>query len=225
MGSQNELTQIREVFQIPDSILIRTLPIAKIPPSSIAASGERFTMGDMINIVDAPLYLSEIGTPVYTNIELLSETYETNVRGRFLTTPQMRFDAILLTVSQAKKIVKTEIQGRNGSVKEYIGDDDYQIQINGVITGNNGHYPAEKVSQLKQILNAPVAIPIASTYLNNLGIHVIVVDSYQLDQDAGGYSYQKFSISCMSDTPQELRFGNVALPPAPVITPIDLRLP
>ena len=225
MGSQNELTQIREAFQIPDSILIRTLPITKIFPSNIGSTQEKFSIPNMYNIVDPSLYLSEIGTPVYTNIELLSETYETNVKGKFISTPQLRFDAILLTVSQAKKIIKTEIQGRNGSVKEYIGDDDYQVQINGVITGSNGHYPLERVSQLKQILDAPVAIPIASTYLNNLGIHSLVVESYQLDQDAGGYSYQKFSISCISDTPQELRLGNVALPPASAITPIDLRLP
>ena len=208
MGSQNELLQIREAFQIPDSIIIRTLPFDKILSSHIGTPEQKFEI-NQYNYSDKPLYLSELGTPVYTNIEFLTETYETAVKGKFLTTPRMRFDAVLLTVSQAKKIVKTEIQGRNGSVKEYIGLDDYQVQINGVITGPNGHYPIQTVSFLKQILDAPVPIPIASTYLNNLGIHTIVIESYELAQDAGGYSYQKFSISCSSDTPQEIRLSNV----------------
>ena len=208
MGSQNELSQIREAFQIPESIIIRTLPITKIFPAKIGASEHKFDINQS-NYSDKSLYNSELGTPVYTNIEFLPDTYETSIKGKFLTTPQMRFDAILLTVTQAKKIIKTEIQGRNGTVKEYIGRDDFQVQINGVITGPNGHYPIETVSFLKQILDAPIPIPVASTYLNNLGIHLLVVESYELAQEAGGYSYQTFSISCSSDIPQEIRLTNV----------------
>ena len=208
MGSQNELSQIREAFQIPESIIIRTLPITKIFPAKIGASEHKFDINQS-NYQDKFLYSSELNTPVYTNIEFLPDTYETSIKGKFLTTPQMRFDAILLTVTQAKKIIKTEIQGRNGTVKEYLGLDDFQVQINGVITGPNGHYPIETVSFLKQILDAPIPIPVASTYLNNLGIHLLVVESYELAQEAGGYSYQTFSISCSSDVPQELRLSNV----------------
>ena len=207
MGSQNELIQIREAFQIPESIIIRTLPITKIFPSNIGSSQQKFDV-NQYNYQDKPLYNSELNTPVYTNIEFLPDTYETNTKGKFLTTPQMRFDAILLTVSQAKKIIKTEIQGRNGTVKEYIGMDDFHVQINGIITGPNGHYPIETVSFLKQILDAPIPIPVASTYLNNLGIHSLVIDSYDLAQEAGGYSYQTFSISCISDIQQEIRLTN-----------------
>ena len=207
MGSQNELTQIRDAFQIPESIVIRTLPITKIFPTAIGSTQQKFDV-NQYNYQDKALYNSELNTPVYTNIEFLPDTYETNVKGKFLTTPQMRFDAILLTVSQAKKIIKTEIQGRDGTVKEYIGRDDFQVQINGIITGPNGHYPIETVAFLKRILDAPIPIPVASTYLNNLGIHSLVVDSYDLAQEAGGYSYQTFTISCSSDIPQEIRLTN-----------------
>lgn len=208
MGSQNELSQIREAFQIPESIIIRTLPITKIFPAKIGATKQDYNIDSYTNI-DKFLYSSELNTPVYTNIEFLPDTYETSIKGKFLTTPQMRFDAILLTVTQAKKIIKTEIQGRNGTVKEYLGLDDFQVQINGVITGPNGHYPIETVSFLKQILDAPIPIPVASTYLNNLGINLLVIESYELAQEAGGYSYQTFSISCSSDIPQEIRLSNV----------------
>ena len=208
MGSQNELTQIREAFQIPESIVIRTLPINKILVADMGTTPQKYDI-KQDSYVDRVLYTSDLGTPVYTNIEFLSDSYETAVKGKFITIPRLRYDAIILTVTQAKKIIKTEIQSRNGTVKEYIGLADYEVQINGVITSPNGHYPLEAVAFLKQILDAPIPIPVASTYLNNLGIHSLVVESYTLAQEAGGYSYQTFAISCSSDMPQELRLTNV----------------
>ncbi len=59
------------------------------------------------------------------------------------------------------------------------------------------------------MLDAPVPIPVASEYLNNMGIYYLVVESYELGQEAGGYSYQTFTISTLSDYPQELRLTNV----------------
>jgi hypothetical protein len=117
--------------------------------------------------------------------------------------------AVLITVSQSKKIIKTEIQGRNGTVKEYLGLDDYKVTINGIITGPNGHYPIEIVNGLKAMLDSDQPIEVASKFLQNLGIHSIVVESYDIPQKEGGYSYQTFSIECISDVPQELKFINV----------------
>jgi len=208
MAGQNELNQIRQAFRIPESIVIRSLPITKIFPSKIGQPGQKYEI-NQADYTDQELYKSVLGTPVYANIQFLSDSYETKVKGQFRDTPALTYDAVLLTVSQAKKIIRTEIQGRDGTVKEYIGMDDYQIQINGIISGKNGHYPIDEVAFLKQILDAPIPIPVASTYLNNLGINSIVIDSYELAQEAGGYSYQTFSISAISDVPQELRLSNV----------------
>jgi hypothetical protein len=208
MPSQNQLDQLRKAFQIPDAVVIRALPIQKILHSNVGSQQQNFTIDQTTNI-DPVLYQSPLGTPVYCNIEFLTDSYETNVKGQFRDTPRLVYEAVLITVSQAKKIIRTEIQGRNGTVKEYIGQDDYQVQINGIITGPNGHYPVDEVAFLKQMLDAPIPIPVVSTYLNNLGINLLVVDSYELAQEAGGYSYQTFSISCLSDIPQELRLTNV----------------
>jgi hypothetical protein len=96
--------------------------------------------------------------------------------------------------------------GRNGTVKEYIGEGDASISFKGVITGKNGHYPIEKVELLKQIIQAPISIPVVCKYLNDLDIHTIVFEDRILDQQEGGYSYQTFSLNAISDTPQELKF-------------------
>lgn len=211
MGTVNELTQIRQAFNIPESVtILATTPLyqaaaLKLDKPNIAAT---YTI-DQTTSQDPYLYLSALGTPVYTNIEFLKDSYETNVTGLFRDTPNLKYDAILITVSQAKKIIKTEIQGRDGTVKEYVGRDDFQVTINGVITGKNGHYPIDEVALLQQILNAPIPIPVASTYLLNLGINSLVIESYELAQEAGGYSYQTFSITCASDVPQVLRLTDV----------------
>lgn len=206
MATGNELTQIVSNFQIPDNVLIRVLPINKIMPSPIGSPKQNYNIPDGYKGIYATDFL---GNSVEDNIQFLPETYQTNIPGQFITTPSLIYYAVLLTVSQAKKIIKTEIQGRNGTIPEYVGMDDYQITINGVITAQNGLSPIMDVIALKKILDAPVAIPVASEYLNNLGIQSVIINSYELNQEAGSYSYQPFSISCSSDISQELRLTNV----------------
>lgn len=154
---------------------------------------------------DAELYTSPLGTPVVINLKFASVEYTDLLTGRQKFTNELTFDTVLCTVSQAKRIVRTEIQGADGTVKEYIGLDDYNVQINGIICGDNGRYPAAEVDALKRMLDAPVAIPVISSYLNRLGVYNVVVQDYSLPQEAGGYSKQDFSIMALSDTPLELQ--------------------
>lgn len=154
---------------------------------------------------DKELYKSSLGTPVFTNLTFKAVTYTDLTTGLQIKTEDITLDTILITVSIPKIIVKTQIQGRNGSVKEYIGQDDYQVSINGIIVGSSGHYPAESVRLLKRMLDAPVAIPVVSDYLLNLDIHSLVVTDSAFNQEPGGYSKQNFTINCVSDTPIELQ--------------------
>lgn len=146
---------------------------------------------------------SALGTPVQSNVIFQQGEY-TLFDGTIQTWNTLRFDAVLISVSQAKKIVKTEIAGRNGTVKEYVGLDDYSIQITGVITGANGQHPAGEVESLKRMLDAPISIAVSSKYLQNLGIFSIDIESYELGQQAGGYSYQNFTINATSSNPAEI---------------------
>lgn len=157
------------------------------------------------NDKDPELYKSLLGTPVVINLKLEAVRYTDFTTGRTVSTSELIFDTILCTVSQAKRIKTTEIQGADGTVKEYIGLDDYNVQINGIICGSNGKHPAAEVTALKQMLDAPVPIPVVSSFLNRLNIYNIVVMDYTLPQEAGGYSKQDFSIMALSDKPLELQ--------------------
>jgi len=148
-----------------------------------------------------PIAQSPLGTPVFTNIIFKGATYKDAITLRPYSFSDIEFQTVLLTVSQAKKIVKTEIQGRNGTVKEYIGMDDYHITVNAIINGANYTYPWAQVNAVKQMLDAPVPIIVECKYLNGLGVNTVVVESYQIGQEEGKYSQQKITINCISDTP------------------------
>ena len=209
MPSENTLTQIRRAFKIPDSVFIATGVRFNIGKSNIGKQpdGGKYNIPQGVD-KDAGISTSALNTPVYSNIHFLDVEY-TDTQGRLIRTNGKVYDAVLLTVSQAKKIIRTEIQGRDGTVPEYIGMDDYKITINGIITGPNGVRPVDEISILKKMLDVPVAIDVACDYLNSLGIQSIIVDSYVLEQQAGGYSYQIFSIECSSFIPVQLRLNGI----------------
>lgn len=154
---------------------------------------------------DKELYKSTLGTPVVTDLTLSFPQYTDVSQNKVISGASVKLLTILCTVSQAKKIVKTDIDGRDGSIKEYIGMDDYAVTINGIITGYNGQRPVEQVLALKKVLDAPVPLVVVSNYLNDLGIYNLVVESYDFNQEAGGWSKQDFSITAISDKPLELQ--------------------
>jgi hypothetical protein len=209
MPSENTLTQIRRAFMIPDSVLIYTGAKLNIGQSQIGKQPD----GGKYNVPqgtqkDAHISMSALNTPVYSDINFLPKTY-TDSAGRQVTTKGQVYEAVLITVSQAKKIIRTEIQGRDGTVPEYIGLDDFQVVVNGIITKPNGVHPTDEIADLKKMLDAPVEIDVACAYLQNLGIQSLICLDYTFEQQAGGYSYQTFSITFSSFIPQQLRLNGI----------------
>ena len=162
---------------------------------------------DLTLTQDPELYKSPLGTPVFADLTFKGSSY-TDQNGKQVSFDDLTLITILMVVGQSKNIEKTVIQGRNGTVKEYISDGDYEIEINGILDGPNGSHPFDQVRALKDVLDAPIPIEVVSKYLQNLDIHNIVVQSYSFDQEPGGYSKQNFSIQCLSDLPIELQISN-----------------
>jgi hypothetical protein len=156
---------------------------------------------------DEAIGTSILGTPVYTNLTLKYIEPYVDFFGKTITPilSDITLDVVLITIDQPVRIIKTEIQGRDGTVKEYIGKDDAKISVNGMILGQNGVYPRSVVNSVKAWLDAPVSKGITAWWLDNLGVSNIVVEDYQFPQSEGGYSYQMFSFSALSDNPVELK--------------------
>ena len=144
-------------------------------------------------------YKSRFGTAIFSNLQIQDVTYNGN------TYHMDSIDTVLYDINQTKEIIKTKIQGRSGTVKEYIADGDFVINIKGVITGDNGVYPMDDVNYLADMLSLPIALKINSDLLATFGIFQVVVESYHIPQVEGGQSQQSFEINCISDQPVELQ--------------------
>lgn len=189
---------------VPLTQLVRTFNVTNVRPLADTNNPYEGVI-DQSDFRDKSLYKSALGTPVVIDLLFKSVTYTDFNKNRQVTTDEVRLQTVLCTVSRPSIIVKTQIQGRNGTVKEYISKDDYVITINGIISGQNGQYPETEALALQRIADAPVAIPVVSRFLNALEIFNIVVEDYSMPQTAGGISKQEFTINSISDDPLELQ--------------------
>ena len=153
---------------------------------------------------DFPVATSEMGTPVFSNIGFLDGSF-TNLEGERVEYEYLEINTVLFTVNQSKNIIKTPIQGRNGTVKEYISDGDFDISIRGLIVSSNpNRYPKEDVNKLMKILTVQDSLEITSPFLLRLGITNIVIESYSLPESEGFQNIQAFEINAVSDEPIEI---------------------
>lgn len=153
---------------------------------------------------ELPQYKSMLGNYVFSDLDLDAE-----VAG----IKRIQIPTVLFNVTQTKNIIRTSVQGKNGSVKEYISDGDYQINIKGIITGYNGIYPNAAINSnytndLLAVLQLNKSIKVNSWYLKMFGISELVVLDYQLPQVEGQYSTQPFEINAISDVPFEININS-----------------
>ena len=121
----------------------------------------------------------------------------------------------LIEVSQQRNIITTPIaglgvvNGRGGTVKEYISENDYSIKIRGFIESNSpGKAPRIDLGILSSYFKAPVALEVASNYLRAFDITRIVVVGYNFPQTEGQRNLQFFEVDCISDFEPEKIFIN-----------------
>lgn len=191
-----------------------------IAGGGVALVKTQFLKRTLQNIqTDVPTHNSYLGTPVYDSLTLgnLNETNPYfNILGEEVEFIPIRFDEVLLDVSLQKVIVSTQIRGRNGTIKQYISDNDYTIIATGRISGrwngsswtkNGKYYPEQEIQNLVNICKAGYMIPVTSGFLNNIfGIDNIVVSDYRLTQTEGGRYSQIYELNCMSDSDVILDF-------------------
>lgn len=150
---------------------------------------------------------SNLGAPVWSNLILLAEG--TTVGNPTTINPDngkrdLRIDTCLITVVLPKVIQKTEIQGRNGTVKEYISDGDYQITVRGSLnTEYPTVFPTDDIDLLNQFAKLKTSIPVSSRYLDIFGITDIVLERVDFIEKLGYRNEIDFEIAAVSDYPLE----------------------
>ena len=116
---------------------------------------------------------------------------------------RLEVDNAIVSVSQQKQIVTTQVVGRRGTVKEYISDGDYSVNISVGIQPVEGgvikdEYPVEGVRELRKFLAESGTLRVQSAFLDLWEITRIVVKSFNATQ-ATASNYQQVQITADSD--------------------------
>nr|WP_185147521.1 DUF6046 domain-containing protein [Ornithobacterium rhinotracheale] len=127
------------------------------------------------------------------------------------------FSEIIITLSQERNIVTTPLQGRDGTIKEYISDGDYAITLDAAILPTNAvpqddestfaiaenRYPDEEIKRLHRLLLEKKALEVQSDFLTLFDINSAVVKSYSLQQETHS-NRQSLQIQMLSDKAYEI---------------------
>lgn len=140
--------------------------------------------------------------------EVISETEGLTQLTIKHNTTTYQFEGLqLLQFSKSKLIVKTGIahSGRiTGVVNEVINKGQYEVMIYGLVVGNNGSYPEDKVKQLARIIDVSVSYECSSTLTKMLGINNLIFESVDWIHREGYPDTVGYRIKASEDTPIEL---------------------
>lgn len=139
------------------------------------------------------LYKSPIGTPVYSDLNIEAGSYRVDVQ-------TVNYNAInlpdaLFEVSKKKRVVVTSINGANGDVFEYTGEDSAEISCTVKIYGSNLNYPMNDIDNFYLMLESNQPVKINSWYLNQLEIYYAMITDYEIPQQAGSISDQQIKFN------------------------------
>lgn len=151
--------------------------------------------GNIVGDRESATRTSFLGTPVFSDLTIIGDSEQEDIV----------LDTVLIEVSMRKNIVTTGVQGRNGTVKEYVSDGDYDVRLRGLIVSDgDNRYPFEEVRDLHSVLSQPFALSIACDFLRLFNVYNLVVTGFRFPQSEGYQNTQTFEIDCISDSPEEL---------------------
>lgn len=194
------------IFKVPDPLgIAEAVGVSAFNvPQVITGAAVNALKGQLFKIptreIEEAVDVSELGTPIYDYLHLREGSY-TTLDGETVSYDGIILETVILEVNKPKNIIKTPIQGRNGTVKEYISDGDYVINVRGVITTKENVFPLEKVRVFRKIMDVPQQISVTSQFLNEVfGIDDIVIDgSPTISQIEGSRNQVEFSFQALSD--------------------------
>ena len=117
---------------------------------------------------------------------------------------------VLISKSRPKNIITTPIQGRTGTVKEYISNGDWILNVSGAliieshITEVVERDTRLKTRELALFLDKEKTLEIINPLLTDLGIYSVVVEGYTLPEREE-VNVQNFEISLVQDEFVELK--------------------
>lgn len=160
------------------------------------------------NIPDIPIGITYLGTPIFSSlifgaVKVLDNPDTPAAEAEII--PQIDLITVLLSINKRKNVVMTEVQGRVGTVKEYISDGDYQIRVSGALVEPTGiSAPRNEAILLDRHLSLGQSLEVSGKFLDLFNINSVVILDYDIAEIIGMRGQFNFTINMISDTPIEL---------------------
>jgi hypothetical protein len=190
-------------FNINVKELLRQHFPFKLGFATQAVADMLFNGFDDIEVLPTNAQLSKIsamGTPVWDFIDLKPSYIEGTgeLFGGYSFPLETTIEAV-----RPKKIVETDVWGRDGMVEELIGMDDWMLTIRGlVINYESTDYPEEQVRELQRICELKSSLlECEGTFLTMLGISYMSIHKLSLTPSVGYSNIQAFEIDARSKIP------------------------
>lgn len=105
----------------------------------------------------------------------------------------------LISISGKNRIIKTEIDGNEGTFKEFFSRDDYDIVIRGIAINedNPDDYPVDIVRKLRQLAEK-AELDVTNKLLGYFNVKQLVIESYSFPA-VEGTMMQPYEFKCLSD--------------------------
>jgi len=129
--------------------------------------------------------VSQLGTLLYDDITSPKGSYKT-LKGVVVDYDELKLESVRFIVSQSKNIVRTAISGRNGTVKEYNNEGDYEIVVQANLSELENIFPGEQLQKFQEIKKVPQSIPVTSKILNSIfEVDDVVITEFTVDPGTG----------------------------------------
>lgn len=107
------------------------------------------------------------------------------------------------TVTRKKTIVETAIAGRNGTVKETVSAQDYEIEVTLTLISPSDEYPEEAMRRLATLADENSAVYVDSAFLRLFDIDRAVITELKVVQETYGNT-QEVTLTLESDDDYEV---------------------
>jgi hypothetical protein len=131
-------------------------------------------------------------------------------RGRYYFMPVklggLELYPALVSFTGKKNIIETPLIGYEGSVKELINIDSYEISIRGFVIDDNNSFPDEKIMKLQELWkkNESLSLECALTDIFLQEDDKVIIKGLRFPEMKGSEHIQAYEIECLSDQYFEL---------------------
>lgn len=115
---------------------------------------------------------------------------------------ELNLNDCLVDFGMTRNIVKTPVVGRDGTIKEFISNGDYDFSVKGLFI-NQAHpdrIPEAQIRKAVRWFKKGRNLGVEGKIFDILGVHNIVVESFHCPQVPTFIGMRPFELKCISDT-------------------------